>query len=506
MALSDVILVNVLADKAPTVMFPVSITLYEGTTRSVTGVVNSGRPVADSFTVEIYDTYIDWLNRQNRLTSGTVPTVEIDSNTPLPTTSDTRAEITLNVTAPLLSGQQNKVYWCRIRYAITDDGDRNSFGEQSTFYISVLQGIVASVSIAATHPVYENADIELSYNLGLGSPIASEVRHSWHNSLSDAMSGDDPVTAGRPVVTNSWTRELLQAEAETYQFDRARTGTLSMRTPAVTERQMFYGRLEVLQTSQGDNTERVVDSAAYTLVIENNQVTSAMIGNHTAIEGSPIAIAFMYVGGAPRPDSWGIRFASSLENAQNGVYLGSNDDLNPHTIAIVPHRPNGGALTRRAEVQMTLPYVDQDEVIWADFRINAVNPQTNDPVVTHVYFMITILNRVRAHIEFAEMISLDERGTKMLMGWYTRGIPAATAIGVSVHPSFDDAANNRNRLSGTLAEGVPEVTISPTTPDTSGLPTDRKTVTLTFVAPDEDANEDYGLLVYITQDVFAPDP
>ncbi len=492
---SEVILVNVRADVRPTIDVPTNVVMFENSSRQITISVNSGYPVPDRFRISVHESNLDAVNYEDPLSGQNVPTFTYDSSD-FPTDSNTAADIDVTINALEVAGENRAIYYIRFEYSVTDETDETrNVTVYDIMWLFIDQSLPARISIANSHSAYENQNISIPYDIYMGSPNPTTIRHSWHATLDDAINDRNPVTHNRPTVRNSWTDGALRAFNPRGDQPLQQTGTLSMHTPDVTNNLLMYGRLEVVQNG------RVVSTATYTLTVTNSVQPSITVGNHTGIEGETISIVVMYVGGRPAPSRWEIGWSTTRRNAEAGTF-----DLSagrtPET-TFNPATPLPNPSTRTLTITTVLTYVDQDRTYWARLRMVAVDPETGQDTYTDAVFGVTILNRRPAEIVFPDMHTMNELATAEIMGYFIVGVPRATQIEASVHANQANAERDRSPLSG---EGVPTVLLSVTDIDQTLDYDARNDIILTIGSPDIMMDEDYGIRVDIIQAEITDDP
>lgn len=478
----DIVLLNVFNDRPPTISGPSNIVNFERRTASGTFRINTGRPASNRLTITFHNSASDARNDRNAIgAGGTRPSNVTASNIQFLTDglvqTDTDYDVQVSMTLPDVSGESSLTLYMRVEV---------SGGYGSAYHVTTIvvnQDIAASLSIASAFTHFEDTQITLPFNVYLGSPTAHQIVHTWHNSAADAASGSNPITSNRPTVTTS-----LNFNAPPF----SRSGTLSMRTPAVTSQQTFYGRVVLRQRNASGTVVEFSDS--YRLIVQNNLVPSLTIQNITGIEGRTVTAALSYVSGSPYADRFSIvgyyRSRSDALNSRNRITSASQI---PSNVSFTPSTPAQSAGTHTGSLRMTLPNVSSDTTLWVRASINTQN------VGTFSYFSITILDRIVATINFQSTVDMDERGVRTIQGTYTRGVPAATQITATPYANEADARARRNPLT---SGARPTLVMNPTVPDASGSPTEQKTVTMQITAPDVNMDEDYGIDVRILQEEF----
>lgn len=474
----DIVVLNVNADRVPTISGTSNIVDFERRTATATFSINTGRPVSNSLTISFHTSASDARNDRNRITSGSKPSNVTAENINFFTDglaqSNTNYTVRVTMTLPSVSGESSLTVYMRTQV----DG-----GYQSAYHVTTIrinQDIAASISIASSFTHFEDTAITLPFNVYLGSPTAHEVVHSWHGSASDASSGSNPITINRPPVTIS-----VSYNAPPF----SKSGTLSLRTPAVTSVQTYYGRVVLRQRNANGVVVEWTDT--YQLRIENNLVPSMTIPDMTGIEGVSISIPYTQISGTPYATHYSITWHGSLSDA----YSGSNRLTSgiPTHVTFSPATPRQAAGTHTGILSMTLPLVSSDRRIYARVRIWTIN------TAQIAYFSVLVLDRKVATINFQRSVDIDERGMMTITGTYTRGVPAATQITATPYANESDARARRNPLtSGTR----PTIVMNPTVPDASGSPTAQKTVTMMLTAPEVSMDEDFGIDVRILQEEF----
>lgn len=459
----DVVRLDVRANRAPEVYAPSQVTVYEGQSLEFNVSVVVGYPIMNDFSHVLQN------SQRNAVSEGgNNPDISYTERpwSTWPANSGGLQPVT--VQAPTLSGTSPLYVDWFVVFTV-----RSSYGTASaTTRIRVYQSVTATISIAQNHSAYEMTNFSATVMYNPGSPVAYEIRHSFHNSLSDANNDRNPRTSGRPNVNVAPTRSQLAALAG--QAIRERDGSISYGTalPAVTSNTNWYGRVEIVQSGN------VVDYATYTLTILNTITPTIRITSGTAIEGYIVSTPVTYNAGAPYANQFNhVGFYNSQSDAQNNRNRLTSADGIPTNLVFAPLAPAARTGTQTGVLSMTLPYVNADKRIWGLARISRDN---GDGSVDHwqTTYYIDILNRVPAQIDVQEVITMDEESTMMIMFNYTRGVPAARGFGVSIHESQSDADNNRNPV---MESDDPRITLSAY--DNTGGYTAQKTGTATIVTP-----------------------
>ena len=484
----DVVRLDVRANRAPTISAPSLVTVHEGQSTLFDIQINTGYPSATSLSFSLRNA------NNNPVSQGeSNPTITAIDTFSEAYGDNVQAGLTHRVNAPTLPGDTPLYVDWLVTFTITS----SEGSDTATTRIRVYQSVPATISFPENVSAYEQTEFsssDLMYNAG--SPVATEIRHSFHNSLADARSGVNPVTSGRPSVTiRPTSQELANLRGQTI---RERNGTLAYDSalPAVSNDTRWYGRLEIVQNGA------VVDSTAYTLTILNAVQPSLSVTSGFGIEGTRAVFPVLYNAGAPFADRFNIvGFYSSQSDAQNNRNRLTSADGIPTNIVWTPTTPSHETRQLTGSVYMTLPYVSADKRLWVLARIerdgegSAVN-------YWQATFYIDVLNRVPAQINVQEIITMDEESTMMVQYTYTRGVPAARGFGVSVHESEADANANRNPVMDT---DDPRITLSDY--DNTGSYTAQKTGTATIVTPDiGNSDRRWYPRFYMDQDEITPDP
>lgn len=509
---SDVVIANVIANEPPTMTAPAFHTTYEGVNARLVADIYRGRPGADFFKVEVYRTAFDAIQGRNivtRASASEAPSVSGGHGdyTWNPLTFNRRTTGIANVDVPMISGTTPRQWYLRwiLGYRASDGTlDRNKPYVFRYTIFKILQSILADISIAPSFEAQEETDFALPYNVVVGSPRATLVRHSWHQTAQDSIDDTNEVTVNRPAITNSITTAVLQGHnIESGNLNRS--GTLSGRTPAVTERTQFYGRVEILQPplDNPDGTPAVVAFDTYILNIVNRVQPMISVPAVSGIEGTEVPAMVRYIGGSPRPDRWEVDYAGSLTNARNGNFLNANDRRRPTAYRTDHARPRQGAQEWSMGLHFTLPYVDRDETVYARVRMVATNVD-NTETYTDGYCRIRILNRIEACVSFPMETTFDEEtDDHEVIGWFQEGLPPATSMDVTVHEDGPDATADRDAVTGS---NHIEARLSVTNITAVNDPTRRRPVSLFLDSPDITENEDWGIRVDINQPGYGPDP
>ncbi|MCY3739910.1 MAG: hypothetical protein OXH00_02700 [Candidatus Poribacteria bacterium] len=486
----DVVRLDVRANRVPTVSVPSLVTLHEGQNTLFDVSINTGYPRATSLTFSLRNA-----NNNPVSQGGSNPTITAIDTLSEVDGDNVQAGLTHRVNAPTLPGDSPVYVDWLVTFTITS----SEGSDTATTRIRVYQSVAATLSFPENVSAYEQTDFsssDLMYNAG--SPVATEIRHSFHNSLADARSGANPRTSGRPSVSISPTSQALANLAG--QSIRVRNGTLNYGSalPAVSGDTRWYGRLEIVQNGS------VVDSTAYTLTILNAVTPSLVITSGFAIEGTRAITPITYTAGAPYADRFSIvGFYNSQSDAQNNRNRLTSADGIPSAIQWAPATPSEATGTQHGFLYYTLPYVSADKRLWGLARIERDREDGQQGVdYWQTTFYVDVLNRVPAEIDVQEIITMDEESTMMVMFTYTRGVPAARGFGVSIHESQSDADNNRNAVMDT---DDPRITLSDY--DNTGSQTAQKTGTATIVTPDiGNRDRSWYPRFYMDADVIPPDP
>lgn len=483
----DVTRLNVRANRVPTISVPSLVTVYEGQQTLFDISINTGYPRANSLTFTLTDA-----NGNSVSMGGSNPTITAIDTLSEVQGDNVQAGLTHRVNAPTLPGD-SPVY---VDWLVTFTISSTEGSRTGTTRIRVYQSVPATISIEQNHSAYELTNFSAPIMYNQGSPTAYEIRHSFHNSLSDANNDRNPRTSGRPNVNVAPTRSQLAALSG--QAIRERNGSISYGSalPAVTSNTNWYGRVEIVQNGS------VVDYATYTLTILNAVTPSITVGSGYGIEGARAVTNVSYVSGAPFADRFThVGFYNSQSDAQNNRNRLTSADGIPSNIQWDPVTPSRSTGTLTGFLRMTLPYVNADKTIWGLVRIERDNQDGGTNYWQATYY-IQILNRVPAQIDVQEVITMDEEETMMIMFTYTRGVPAARGYGVSIHESQSDADNNRNPV---MASDDPRITLSAY--DNTGSQTAQKTGTATIVTPDiGNSDRTWYPRFYMDQDRIPADP
>lgn len=485
----DVVRLNVRANRLPTVNSPALVTVYESQSVLFDIEINTGYPRATTLTDRV-----DAPSDAPLTDDIPYPTVTaVDSLSDVPGHSE-NGLLTYRVNAPALAGtmpQRPYIDWIVIFTITSSEGS-----DTSTTRIRVYHDLPATIDIAAHISAYETTYISPSFTYNIGSPTATEIRHSFHNSLADAISGSNPRTSGRPSVLVIPTATHLAGLAGGSVTDR--TGQLSYQSnlPAVTSDTRWYGRVIIIQNGA------VVDSAAYTLTILNAVVPSISIAGGYGIEGTRAVLPIAYESGAPYADRFSFGgWYNSQSDAQNSRNRLITSDGIPSNLQWDPTTPEHRTGQNSGFLRMTLPYVDADKRIWGKALIER-DREGGGTDYWQTTFYIDILDRVPAQIDVQEIITMDEESTIMIMFTYTRGVPSATGYGVSIHENEADAENNRDAV---MDSDDPRITLSAY--DNTGSQTAQKEGTATIVAPDiGNSDRSWYPRFYMIQEIITPDP
>lgn len=484
----DVVRLDVRANRAPAISAPATVTIYEGRSASFDVTVNVGYPVINDFAHVLESN-----QRETVSEGGNNPDISYTERSWSTWPANSGGAQPVTVVAPTLPGS-NPVYvdWYVV-FTVT-----STFGSASaTTRIRVYQSVAATVSIPENLSAYENTSFSengLMYNAG--SPVATEIRHSFHSSLSNARADTGLVTSGRPSVLitplPATLAGLVNAQIRTRQGNMVYGGTL----PAVSSDTRWYGRLEIVQNGA------VADFAVYTLTILNAVNPSITVGSGYGIEGTNIRTNLTYMSGAPYADRFQhVGFYNSQSDAINNRNRLTTANGIPSNISFTPTTPAQRTGVQTGNIQMTLPYVNADKRIWGLVRI-VRDESDGRTLYWQTTYYIDILNRVPAQIDVQEVITMDEESTMMVMFNYTRGVPAARGFGVSIHESQSDADNNRNPV---MDSDDPRITLSAY--DNTGSQTAQKTGTATIVAPDiGNSDRRWYPRFYMDQDRIPADP
>ena len=483
----DVNRLIVRANRAPEVYAPSQVTVYEGRTVNFNVSVTVGYPIMNNFSHVLQN------NARNPVSEGgsnpDVQYTELDWST-FPANAGGLQPV--RVVAPTLPGNSPLYVDYYVVFTVT-----STFGtDTSTTRVRVSQSVTASISIAQNHSAYEMTSFSAPIMYNAGSPVSAQIRHSFHNSLSDANAGRNARTSGRPDVTISPSQSQLSALSGQSVRDRDGTITYDSDLPAVTSDTNWYGRVEIVQNGN------VVDSATYTLTIRNAVSPTINISSGEAIEGHYLNVPFNYTAGAPYANQFShVGFYNSQNDAQNNRNRLTSADRIPSSIVFSPTSPGQRTGLQSGSIRMLLPYVDADKRIYGLVRISRDDGEGNVLNWQGTYY-IDILNRVPAQIDIQEVITMDEESTLMVMFSYTRGVPAARGYGVSVHESQSDADNDRNPV---MDSDDPRITLSAY--DNSGGYTSQKSGVATIVTPDIGSSDrSWYPRFEMDQDTITPDP
>lgn len=483
----DVTRLIVRANRVPTLSVPSIVNLYEGQNTIFDVQINTGYPAATSLTYQLRNA-----SNQNVNEGGSNPDITVidDFAGPPPLPANSYASLTHRVTAPTLPGNSpNYVDWL-LEFTLTSTEGT----ARGTVRIRVNQSVAATISVQENLSAYEMMDVSIPITYLQGSPGATAIRHSFHNSLSNARSGSNPVS-NRPSVTIDPNAAALAAIAPPAGNIRERTGSLAYTLPAVSSDTTWYGRVEIVQNGS------VVDSDTYTLTIRNAVAPSISISSGFGIEGTRAVTNVYYVSGAPFATSFSIvGFYNSQSDAQSNRNRLTSADGIPSNIEWSPATPSQLTGNLNGFLRFTLPYVTADKRIWGLARISRDNGGGS---VSHwqTTFYIDILNRVPATIDVQEVTTMDEEDTMTITGEYTRGVPAARGFGVSIHDTEADANANRNPV---MDDSDPRITLSAY--DNTGSYTATKQFTITINTPDISADRSWWPRYYMDQDTITPDP
>lgn len=479
----DVTRLNVRADRPATISAPGLITVYEGQQTSFDLMLNTGSPAATSLTIVLRS------NTGPVSEGGSNP--DLDYTISLPSTRNVSQSVRVSVTAPTLAGDSPHYRDWFVWSEITND----SGTRRAITVIRVYQSIAATIDIAASHSAYEETAFSADFTYYNGSPGATEIRHSFHESLSDAINDRNARTSGRPGVTIAPTPSQLSGFAQT--APRTRTGRLTYQSdlPAVSNDTDWFARLEIVQDGS------VVDSTVYHLSILNREDPSITVVSVYGIEGSEQETTFAYISGAPPSDRLShVGFYESQSDAQANRNRLTSDDGIPSNVVFDPTGPSPLTGTQHGTLTMTLPYVDADKRIWGLVRIERDRDGGGTDFWQAAY-QIDILNRVPATIDVQEVTTMEEQETLMIMGEYTLGMPIARGYGVSIHDSQADAENDRNPV---MASDDPRISLSDF--DDSGNHRATKQFSIEIVSPDVSADTTWWPRYFMEQDEITPDP
>lgn len=508
---SDVLVANIVANEPPTIIAPQFRTAYEDMDIVLVSSAYNGRPAATFLDVTVHATHLDAIANRNPVeradNAEVLEITQVFSNAFI-NTAGMRVPITANINVPMIAGTAPKYWYLRWVIGYPDDADNldtdRPFAVGVTIF-KILQSIRASIMIASSFTREETTDITLLYEYNIGSPKATQVVHSWHNSLADARSGANRVIANRPDVTVSPTPTgLSEYDIDSGRLDRA--GLLTMRTPAVTNRTELYGRVEIWQPPL-DNPAAdpvMVGSDAYTLIVTNRSMPMLAVEHVRDIEGSRPTVMLRYVGENIPGDRWEINYAESRQRAIDERWLADNDPRRPTNVTYQHATPRIGPNERSINMHMRLPYVDRNETIWARLRMVVVNPVDQSESYTDAYFRIVIRDRVEACVELGPDVTFDEETEDYeVMCWYNEGLPPAQNMDVTVHADEANAEADTNPLTG---ENQLTARLSVTNITAIDNPTARQPFTLYLSSPDITLNEDWGVRVDINQSGYGPDP
>ena len=511
MAISDVIIANIVANEPPTIAVPSFRSSYENMDIQITGSAYTGRPAATALSLSVHANFFDALGNRNPVyrpdNAEVLDVRQIGSGSGI-TNAGTRVALTANINVPPIAGTTPK-YWY-LRWTIGHPGqdgnpDLNEPFASRVTRFKIRQSIRATIMIASSFTREETTDIVLPFNINIGSPGARQVVHSWHTTLADAVAGTNRVTTNRPDVAVAPTPTTLAG----YDIDNGRlnkVGGLSMRTPAVSARTELYGRVEIWQAPLtnllGDPV--LVDSDAYTLIVTNRSTPMVAAEHIRDTEGTFVRSMVRYVGENITGNRWEINYATTRQRAVNENWLADNDPRRPTGVSFGHRPPRQGPNERTMYVRMTLPYVSRNETIWARLTLVVVNPVDGTETYTHGYFRIVIRDRVEACVELGPDVTFDEETDDYeVQCWYNEGLPPASTMDVTVHADETNAESDTNPLTG-ANELTARLSITNITPTDN--PTARVPFTLYLSSPDITRNEDWGIRVDIIQENFGPDP
>lgn len=489
MALVDVVRLDVRAYRAPQVYAPATVTIYEGRSVDISVSVVVGYPNAHDFLHALQDDERDAVAE-----GGSNPDISYTEWDWQTWPADSGGVQTVTIQAPTLPGNSPLyVDWYVIFTLVSSHGIASS-----TTRIRVYQNVASTISFPENVSAYEGTVFSsnaLMYNAG--SPLATTIRHSFHNSIADARADRNPVSSGRPSVVITPTDTQLAALSSSPISERTGSLRYGSALPAVSADTRWYGRLEIVQNGS------VVDYAAYTLLIQNAVQPSISVTNIQGMEGQQVSTPFTYNAGAPYATQFvHVGFYSSLSDAQSNRNRLTSSDGIPSSISFTPSAPAARAGNQSGTLRMTLPYVTADKRIWGLVRIQRRNAADNGWDFWQGIYRVDISNRVVATIDVQEVITMNEESTMMIMFNYTNGNPKATGHGVSIHESEADANANRNPV---MASDDPRITLS--AHDASGDGTTQKTGTATIVTPDiGNNNRTWWPRFYMQQEAITPDP
>ena len=510
----DVLIANVVANEPPTIIVPSFRSSYEDMDITLPATAYNGRPAATALGLTVHADAFDALRNINpSYRSGNAEALDVLNVGQLGTSNTiriagSRVSITANINVPPIAGTRPKFWYLRwtIGYPGTDGNPDLSRSHAVGYTIfKILQSIRSSIMIASSFTREETTDIVLPFNYNIGSPKATQVVHSWHSTLAYAVAGTNRVTANRPTVAVDPTPTgLSEYNIDSGRLDRA--GGLTMRTPAVTSRTELYGRVEIWQPPLSDPTADpvMVDSDAYTLIVTNRSEPMLAVEHVREVEGTRTRTAVRYVGENIPGDRWEINYAETRQRAIDENWLTDDDLRRPTRVTYEHDHPRQGPNERQITMRISLPYVDQNETIWARLTMVVVNPVDGTESYTHAYFRIVIRDRVEACVELGPDVTFDEQVDNFAVQcWYNEGLPPATTMDVTVHQDETYALLDRDPLTGAneLRARLSITNITPTDNPTARVP-----FTLYLSSPDIALNEDWGVRVDINQSGYGPDP
>ena len=508
---SDVLVANILANEPPTITAQGFRSSYEDMDIQLMAVAYNGRPAATALSVTVHANGFDALRNVNPVyRSGNAEVLDVGQIEPTNRIGigGSHVSITADVNVPAIAGTRPKQWY--LRWTIGYPGQDGNPDLSRPFAVSftifkILQSIRSTISIASTFTREETTDILLPYDYNIGSPKATQVVHSWHNSLANAVSGANRVTANRPDVTVDPTPTgLSEYNIDSGRLNRA--GGLTMRTPAVTSRTELYGRVEIWQPPLDNPSAApvMVDSDAYTLIVTNRSTPMLAVEHVRDTEGTRPTVMLRYVGENVPGDRWEINYAESRQRAIDERWLADNDSRRPTNVSYQHSTPRIGPNERSINMHMRLPYVDRNETIWARLRMVVINPVDLSESYTDAFFRIVIRDRVEACVELGPDVTFDEETEDYeVMCWFNEGLPPAQNMDVTVHADETNAEADTYPLTGET-QLTARLSVTNITPIDN--PTARQPFTLYLSSPDIARNEDWGVRVDINQSGYGPDP
>jgi len=500
----DVSLLRVPSDIAPTIWLDPNIYIYESQSLEEILHVNSGHPPATRIWFEMYRTLADAESQTNPLSSTRFP-VDTDGlptityTDALPSGSRVSKLITLTIGVPAISSDLTRRSEFYIRANIAQEGYTPNTRNRSAFRISRVQinsHVAAEIECDALYQRYEDQDVSLTARFFLGSPAATQIRFRWYNSLSDAEAGTHPIPeADRPAVTLEHTSFTELAARKRLWWERV---TINFRAPAVTENTTWYGALEILQENIQTRVVGVVDRCAFQLQLLDTRTHTVRVGNARVTEGEVFQHSATIQVGAPPAlrlrHSWHANRQDARRN-ENALTTGIPTDF-------VIGQPIDDVHDQNIPMGMTMPYVTRNTTIYGRLELSRDGADKKIQV-----WELTIVNRVRASIDFPDDISIDEMMTEGVNGTYVLGEPPATAFRAEIYDTREDAATEFSQLTG---DNNPlAIVFDPAVPDSSVNPTRAKMLEARITTPDVPDTvefEDYGIRWEIDQPDFEDDP